>query len=117
MKKHTKLYMEHFSYGKEDFIPCELTGHRAVDIHHIVSRGSGGTDRAEDIMNLMAITRDLHLEYGDKKHYMDFLAYAHFSFMENQTPYIQINPHHECFDILLKLNNYKELLKWNRLRN
>lgn len=77
MKNHTKVYLKHFGYGGEDFIPCEVCGNRAVDIHHIECRGMGGTSKKEDINNLMALCRSCHLEYGDKKQYMDFLREKH----------------------------------------
>ena len=56
MKKHTKIYMDYFGYGEQDFIPCELCGGKAVDIHHIHGRGKG-MDRIE---NLMALCRKCH---------------------------------------------------------
>ncbi len=55
MKKHTKLYLDYFGYGIEDFIPCESCGAKAVDIHHIEARGMGGDKKADDIKNLMAL--------------------------------------------------------------
>jgi 5-methylcytosine-specific restriction endonuclease McrA len=73
MKKHTKVYLDHFGYGIEDFIPCEVCGSRAVDIHHIDCRGMGGSKKKDDISNLMALCRSCHIEYGDKKGYIDFL--------------------------------------------
>ena len=77
MKKHTKVYMQYFGYGIEDFIPCELCGARAVDIHHISSRGMGGTQKEETINNLMALCRPCHLEYGDIKHHIEYLNGLH----------------------------------------
>ena len=43
MKQHTKIYLDYFSYTTADFIPCEICGNRAVDIHHIEARGIGGS--------------------------------------------------------------------------
>ena len=77
MKNHTKVYLNHFGYTGEDFIPCETCGARAVDIHHIEARGMGGTKKADTIDNLMALCREHHLEYGDKKQYMEFLKDKH----------------------------------------
>jgi hypothetical protein len=77
MKNHTKVYLKHFGYTGEDFIPCETCGARAVDIHHIEARGMGGTKKEDTIDNLMALCREHHLEYGDKKQYMDFLKTKH----------------------------------------
>jgi 5-methylcytosine-specific restriction endonuclease McrA len=72
MKKHTKIYFEHHGYDISDFIPCEICGTKAVDIHHIDARGMGGTNK-DNINNLMALCRVCHLYYGDKKEYKDYL--------------------------------------------
>ena len=80
MKKHTKIYFEALGYALSDFICCELTGQRAVDIHHLISRGRGGTDRIE---NLMALTRELHIKLGDKNQYMYKLLITHRQFLED----------------------------------
>jgi hypothetical protein len=82
MKKHTKIYMDAFGYGIEDFIPSELDEtKRANDIHHIESRGMGGGKGKDDIENLMALTREEHIKYGDKKQYKEFLKEKHLEFM------------------------------------
>ena len=77
MKPYTKIYLKHFGYGQEDFIPCEICGARAVDIHHIDCRGMGGTSKKDTIENLMALCRMHHIEYGDKKEYRDYLVKTH----------------------------------------
>jgi len=56
MQKHTKIYMDYFDYGIEDFIPCEACGKTAVDIHHIKGRGKG----KDVIGNLIALCRKHH---------------------------------------------------------
>jgi len=77
MKKHTKIYLDYFGYGIEDFIPCESCGAKAVDIHHIEARGMGGNKEADNIWNLMALCRKHHIEYGDKKQYIEYLKEIH----------------------------------------
>ena len=57
MQKHVKLYMKHYDYGEQDFVPCEHCGKKAVDIHHIVYRSQGGKD---EIDNLIALCRKCH---------------------------------------------------------
>jgi hypothetical protein len=69
--------MTYFEYGIEDYIPCEVCKRRAVDIHHIECRGMGGTNIPDDINNLMALCRDCHIKYGDKKEYIEFLKQTH----------------------------------------
>ena len=79
MKKHTAIYMNHFWYDINDFIPCEVCGGRAVDIHHIEPRGMGGNPKGDKdvINNLQALCRPCHIFYGDKKQYKEFLKEKH----------------------------------------
>ena len=77
MKKHTKLYLDYFGYGIEDFIACESCGSKAVDIHHIEARGMGGNKNADNINNLMALCRQCHLVMGDTKTHMEYLKSKH----------------------------------------
>jgi len=84
MKRHTKIYMDYFGYSPGDFIPSELSGAPAVDVNHIICRGMGGNPSGDKdvIENLMALTREEHIEYGDKAQYIDFLKERHAAFME-----------------------------------
>jgi 5-methylcytosine-specific restriction endonuclease McrA len=77
MKNHVKVYLNHFGYGIEDFIGCEVCGSKAVDIHHIEARGMGGSKKADHIENLQALCRSCHEKLGDKKEYMDYLKEVH----------------------------------------
>lgn len=77
MKKHTQIYLNHFNYDTSDFIPCESCGTKAVDIHHIESRGMGGTKNADIIDNLQALCRECHMKFGDKKEYKNWLKSIH----------------------------------------
>lgn len=77
MKKHTMIYLKHFGYDISDFIPCEVCGKTAVDIHHIECRGIGGSKASDNIENLMALCREDHIKYGDKKQYKEFLKCKH----------------------------------------
>lgn len=77
MKKHVKVYLDHFGYSGDEFIPCEVCGARAVDIHHIDCRGMGGSKKKDEIGNIMAVCRQCHLDYGDKKDKIDFLRNIH----------------------------------------
>lgn len=82
MKAHTKVYMQAFDYGEQDFIPCEICGSRAVDIHHIERRGMGATDQKNDIVNLMGLCRLCHIRYGDKKNFIEWLKEIHQQVMQ-----------------------------------
>jgi hypothetical protein len=77
MKPHTKIYMGAMGFDISDFIPCEICGTKAVDIHHIEARGMGGTSQADTIENLMAVCRPCHKKYGDKERYMERLKMIH----------------------------------------
>lgn len=77
MKKHVKVYLDHFGYDIACFIPCENCGKQAVDIHHIKARGMGGSKQMDVIENLQALCRKCHLDYGDKKQWVDFLVDKH----------------------------------------
>jgi hypothetical protein len=73
MRNHTKIYFEYFGIdydqasGSHDHIDCEMPDCRksAVDIHHIESRGMGGSLNADRIQNLMALCRLCHEKHGD----------------------------------------------------
>ena len=77
MQKHTKIYLRHFKYDVSDFVPCEVCGCRAVDIHHIEPRGMGGSKKADTIDNLMALCRECHENLGDKKQHKFRLHLIH----------------------------------------
>ena len=77
MTNHLKIYLHGMGYKKTDFIPCEVCGSQAVDIHHINARGMGGSKSADVIENLMGLCRRCHIEYGDKKQYKEFLKDIH----------------------------------------
>lgn len=74
MRKHTDIYLKGMGYHPSEFIPSEISDLPAVDTHHIIGRGKGGEDRLE---NLMAVTRDEHLKFGDKKEHMVYLLTRH----------------------------------------
>ena len=88
MKKHTKIYFDALGYDTGDptqFVPSELGGKTAKDIHHIIGRGRGGKDRIE---NLMALTRQEHIDYGDKNVLVPTLLLEHRTFLRrNNVPF------------------------------
>ena len=66
MKIYTKTYMEFFGYDTSDFIPCEVTGQKSVDIAHIWPKGKY-PELMNDIFNLAAVTRQVHSLYENRK--------------------------------------------------
>lgn len=81
MKNHTKVYLKETGYCVSDFIQCEVCNCKAVDIHHIRARGMGGSSTKDEISNLMALCRDCHIRYGDKKQFREFLEETHRKFL------------------------------------
>lgn len=77
MRNHTKTYLKYFDYDTSDFIPCEMCGLKAQDIHHIEARGMGGSKHADNIENLMALCRQCHIDFGDKKQHKEMLKVVH----------------------------------------
>ena len=82
MKKHVKIYLDYFSFEKCDFIPCEVCGNPANDIHHIDARGMGGSKTKDIIENLQAVCRSCHIEYGDREYLKGALKDIHLKYME-----------------------------------
>ncbi len=84
MKAHTQIYMKAFGFTIADFIPCEICGNKAVDIHHIEARGMGGdpTGSKDNINNLMAMCRKHHEEYGDVPDLVDKLKEIHLRYID-----------------------------------
>ena len=58
--------MEHFGYDIEDFIPSEISGQLATQIHHISPRGMGGSKKKDYIENLIGLTYSEH-EQAEKR--------------------------------------------------
>lgn len=92
MKKYKKIYLKALGYDLDDptqRVPSELGTAEACDIHHIFCRGMGGTtENLDRIENLMALSRNEHKDYGDKKRYMWTLLSVHRSFLKrNKVPF------------------------------
>lgn len=85
MRKHTKIYFEALDYpfDPDMYHPCEVCGSKMVDIHHIESRGMGGSKEKDTIDNLMGLCRNCHNKFGDKKGYLEFLKQKHKEFLDN----------------------------------
>lgn len=82
MKKHTKIYLDYFGYQIPEDVFCEICGSPAKDIHHIESRGMGGSKEADKIENLMAVCRCCHENYGDVSDLKETLTKVHLKYME-----------------------------------
>jgi 5-methylcytosine-specific restriction endonuclease McrA len=81
MQKYVKIYLEYFNYGEQDYIPSELSGSPATDIHHIIPKSQGGKDEIE---NLIGLTREEHDQAHGKrlpKLEEDYLREKHLEFI------------------------------------
>jgi len=84
MQKHTKIYMKHFGYAEQDFIKCEVPKcySRAFDVHHLNSKGMGGTSIDKDyIENLCAVCRTHHDKAHADKEFNSFLKKIHLNWL------------------------------------
>ena len=77
MQNHTKVYVDFFGYGYPEEIKCEMCGDPAVDITHTRARGMGGSKSADHISNLVAMCRECHHFFGDRKKFYDLIDRAH----------------------------------------
>lgn len=75
MKKHTQIYLKALGYDISDFMPSEISGFKAQDLHHIVNRDNR-------IENLMALTRQEHIHLGEVKTKMVYLLETHRLFLD-----------------------------------
>jgi 5-methylcytosine-specific restriction endonuclease McrA len=76
MKPYTKTYMKYFGYDTSDFIPCEVCGKNASDIHHLEPR-SIAKAKENLIDNLMALCRSCHDECGSSRRMNDTAKLIH----------------------------------------
>lgn len=63
MEKHVHNYFAAFGFDGFEFIPCEVCGAKAYDIHHVTPRshfGSKNKDAQDDVSNLVALCRPCH---------------------------------------------------------
>tara|TARA_R110000823_G_scaffold269491_2_gene389256 strand:+ start:84 stop:362 length:279 start_codon:yes stop_codon:yes gene_type:complete len=89
--------MKFFGYGEQDFIPCEMCGSRAVDIHHIEKRNKTKNDYIE---NLIALCRDCHINAESDT---SFNSYCRIEHLELVCRYI-----YALIDLNKKLNENRK---------
>ena len=83
MKTHTKVYMQFFDYGEQDFIPCEMCGSRATDIHHIERRTRNKVTN-DFVENLVGLCRDCHIKAESDSMFNMFCRIQHLENVTNQ---------------------------------
>mgnify|MGYP001319520976 CR=1 FL=1 len=69
MIKYKKNYITFFDYDIYDVILCEMCESVAVDIHHIIPRGIGGSkcEAINEVDNLIALCRECHIKAENNK--------------------------------------------------
>jgi len=77
LKSYTKKYLDFAleNYNRDPHeILCEIPGcnKKAVDIHHILGKGKY-PELKDDINNLIALCREHHEEFGQKKQFIEYL--------------------------------------------
>jgi hypothetical protein len=88
LKKHTKIYMDFFDYGEQDFVMCEMCQQdRAVDIHHLERRAMGGSNNKDYIENLMGLCRDCHIKCESDSMFNCFAKIKHLELVCQQIYY------------------------------
>ena len=101
MKRYTKEYLDFFCYGEQDFIPCEMCGDRAVDIHLLEKQGNIGKKKEKDyIENLVGLCRDCHNKAENDSMFNMFTRIKH---LENVCAQV-----YALIDINKKLNRYEK---------
>ena len=83
MQKHTKVYMQFFDYGEQDFIPCEMCGSKATDIHHIERRTRNKVTN-DFVENLVGLCRDCHIKAESDTMFNMFCRIQHLENVTNQ---------------------------------
>lgn len=106
MKKYTKIYLDHFNLDVGDYIPSEISGLPAVDIHHIKARQMGGSKHKDNIKNMMALTRNEHLIIESNPGLDWYFYFCHLQYMDSEIPWAQ-NP------LSINDNILKEIMEKN----
>ena len=102
MQKHTKVYFDFFGYDESDYIPCEMCGSKAVDIHHLERRTRNKVTN-DYIENLVGLCRDCHNSCENEK---SFNMYTRIKHLENV-----------CMQVYALININKKLDENRRNRN
>lgn len=77
--------MDFFDYNISDWIACECgCGQKAIDIHHLDSRGMGGSRSKDVIENLVAVSRKCHEKAESDKEFNEQLRMKHLDNIKNR---------------------------------
>ena len=85
MQKHTKVYINFFGYDESSIVMCEMEcGDKAVDVHHLESRGMGGSKSKDYIENLMGLCRDCRIKAESDKMFNMYCKIKHLELVCHQ---------------------------------
>ena len=76
MVNHKKVYTTFFNLDTCDHILCTSCGQVAVDIHHILPRGMGGSEK-DYIENLVALCRICHDKAESSRSFNSYVRVKH----------------------------------------
>ena len=77
--------MNFFDYAEQDFIPCEMCGAKAVDVHHIERQSKFGNKKEKEfIENLIGVCRSCHIKAESDSMFNMFCRIQHLENVCNQ---------------------------------
>jgi len=76
---YKEIYKNYFGYVDDEFVPSELSGRSAQDLHHVHFK-SGGRD--DSIENLMALTREEHDKAHRRELTEEYLKQKHLEYIK-----------------------------------
>ena len=79
MRGYKKVYLNHFGYGEQDYVPCENCGKPCNDIHHLTFRSQGGSDEIE---NLIGVCRACHDMAHNNRNFNEQLRKIHLKILQ-----------------------------------
>lgn len=89
MLSHVQIYHDFFHIDPHNPRRCELTGRTTfTELHHIDARGMGGRASMDYIENIMCLTREAHIFFGDIVKYKEWLKVAHEMYMKDGMPWV-----------------------------
>ena len=70
--------MDFYYFGESDYIPCEMCGGKATDIHHLTKQSKFGKKKEKDfIENLVGLCRSCHIKCESDKMFNMFCRIKH----------------------------------------
>lgn len=95
MQKYQRTYIKGMGHDPNDEsminnLVSEISGKKADDIHHIKYLMEGIDRQDYPVHRLIALTREEHNKFGDKKQYFDYLLWVHYHTMPSYLTEIEL---------------------------